>query len=259
MVENFYNVIFLGVELLLRGGFLIKVFYSGFPFNNFNSYFLIMNSINFSKLSRRTVGWIGVFLCIITAFTAYAQKNITLSLGISAGNLTVEVRNSSGSKDTIDAPDFDLGDKTVSNAGQTFASPIPGSGQEIFISNLDAADGGWNLAIAPTTGVSARWQLEDADSTVTVNDSVTGLMTIDPGGGTLTPACITGCSISNITLGTSASFSATVSSVTLLTAADAADDIGTYTLTGVNVSQTVPGNLEPGDYSLGMTLTIATT
>ena len=72
-------------------------------------------------------------------------------------------------------------------------------------------------------------------------DSVGGQMTVDPSGGTLATGQCLSCGTSNITKGSSASFSeGTTNSITVLTGASGSDDFGDWKLTGVEISQTVP-------------------
>ncbi len=89
-------------------------------------------------------------------------------------------------------------------------------------------------------------------------DSLGGQLTVDPSGGTLAAGQCSSCGTSNITKGSSASFSEGVTdSITLLTGASGSDDFGDWKFTGVSISQTVPAEQgAASDYDINMTLSI---
>ena len=221
----------------------------------------MLHRLKNKKINARVVGVLGIILCLVTAATVYAQKNITLNLSISTGNLSVDIRTTADDA-TVADPSFDFDAVTTDVASQTASGSIPAADEEIYISNLDAADSGWTLTIKPEDGQTAVWKLPDGDdadtdlddSTLTVNNSSTGLMTVDPSSATFAADCDS-CSTANISLGSEANFNSNAS-VTLVTAAAAADDIGAYTLTGVEIEQTIPGGQGPGEYSLAMEITV---
>ncbi|MBU2459939.1 hypothetical protein KKG44_02355, partial [Patescibacteria group bacterium] len=85
------------------------------------------------------------------------------------------------------------------------------------------------------------------------DDSLGGQMTMNASGGTLGGTC----SATDITKGSSASFSEGVTdSITLLTAGVSADTSCYWDLTGISVSQTVPAEQPADSYSINMTLTV---
>ena len=227
-----------------------------------------MNNIttfSLKKLSGRSIGLIGIAICLVTATAVYAASTVRLSLTIAQGNLSVDIRTITD-ETTVADPAFEFDEVTVNPEGQNATGEIPATTDEIFIDNLDAADAGWTLTIAPTTGANgALWQVDGGDSTLTINDTTTGLMTIDASSATFEADCES-CVVTNIAKGSEASFAAAdpgnsvdaVDTITLLDAAEEADDIGAYTLTGVDITQSLPGGMEAGAYTLQMTLTIAT-
>ena len=78
-------------------------------------------------------------------------------------------------------------------------------------------------------------------------------MTMYASGGTLGGTC----SATDITKGSSASFSEGVTdSITLLTAGASADTSCYWDFTGVSVSQTIPAEQPVDNYSINMTLTV---
>jgi hypothetical protein len=83
-------------------------------------------------------------------------------------------------------------------------------------------------------------------------------MTIDPSGATLAAGNCASCDTTGVTLGSSTAFSeGATDSITLVTAAAGADDIGDWTVQGIDVSQTIPAEQPAAtDYDIDMTLSI---
>ena len=83
-------------------------------------------------------------------------------------------------------------------------------------------------------------------------------MTVDASVGTLATGDCAGCSTTGITLGASDSFEeGTTNSITLLTAASGANDIGDWTVQDIDISQTIPAEQPAAtDYDINMTLSI---
>ena len=141
--------------------------------------------------------------------------------------------------------------------------------QRVYVMNPDAADNGWTLTIAASSGATTAWDA-GAATDYDFNDPTTsgctdgvgdadafgGQMTIDANAGTLTADCVT-CTTTNVTKGSSTAFDqGATDSITLLNAAAAADDVWRGYLTGATTSQTIPAEQPAGSYSLGMTLTV---
>ena len=83
-------------------------------------------------------------------------------------------------------------------------------------------------------------------------------MAVNPSVGTIAKGACASCSTTNVTKGSSASFvEGTTDSITLLSGAAGSDDIGDWKLTGVTISQTVPGEQAAAtDYDINMILSV---
>lgn len=212
-----------------------------------------------------TAGIILGAMALSTVVWVYAAtSNFTLT--ISAGSLSVDIVD--GSYVTVGSPSVAL-DSVTAGFGCQAATGILGTvSQVIYVKNPDAADNGWAVSIAGSA-TTAVW--DSAGTDIDFNDaggsgctdggdadSVGGQMTIDPSGGTLATGQCLSCGTSNITKGSSASFSeGTTDSITLLTGASGSDDFGDWKLTGVDISQTIPAEQSAAtDYDITMTLSI---
>jgi hypothetical protein len=84
-------------------------------------------------------------------------------------------------------------------------------------------------------------------------------MTVDPSAGTLSTGECLSCATTNVTRGASNAFSeGATDSITILTGAAGSNDIGDWRLTGISISQTIPGEQPAAsDYDISLTLTIA--
>jgi hypothetical protein len=143
--------------------------------------------------------------------------------------------------------------------------------ERVYVSNGDAADNGWTLTVAATSGATARWQNGGATQFMDFNDpsgstagctdgadadSTAGQLTIDPSAGTLTTDCGT-CTTTSVSKGSSTGFDqGTTDSITLLNAAAGSDDVWRGYLTGMGLSQTVPAETPANAYTLDLTLTV---
>ncbi len=205
--------------------------------------------------------------------TAFAASNSTFNQTINSGTLATDIMNAS--RVTVASPAVTMSAKSFSfdcQAGGSASTGTFGSNTErIYVSNGDAADNGWTLTLAATSGATSRWANggvnrfidfnDPTGSTVGCNDgadadSTSGQLTVDPSAGTLTTDCGS-CATSNITKGSSAGFNqGTVDNITLLNAAASSDDIWRGYLTGVSASQTVPAETPADAYTLDLTLTV---
>lgn len=83
-------------------------------------------------------------------------------------------------------------------------------------------------------------------------DTLGGRMSLNASVGTLGGTC----TATGVTKGSSASFSeAGIDSITLLTAGATADTGCYWDFTGIDISQTIPGEKPTGTYSINMTMT----
>ncbi|MBU1323207.1 hypothetical protein KKE75_04090 [Patescibacteria group bacterium] len=178
----------------------------------------------------------------------------------SAGTLTVDIVDGAGSP--VGSPSMAMGAMTFSFDYQTANGTFGVSTEKIRVENT-TANPQWNLTIAANGGSTAFWDGVASDydfNDPTANavdgaddDSLGGQMTMNASGGTLGGTC----SATDITKGSSASFSEGVTdSITLLTAGVSADTSCYWDLTGISVSQTVPAEQPADSYSINMTLTV---
>lgn len=140
--------------------------------------------------------------------------------------------------------------------------------ERLYVINPDSADSGWSLTIAPSdptdlwTGTAGTFDFNDSTSAGCLDgadtDSYGGQLTIDPAVSTLTVGSCSSCNTTGVSKGSSAAFIEGVNdSITLLTADASASDVGDILLTGVSISQTLPGEQSAGnDYSINLMLTV---
>lgn len=186
--------------------------------------------------------------------------NLNLDVTPPSGTLTVDIVDGVGNP--VGSPSMAMGAVTFSFSYQTANGTFGVSTEKIRVENT-TANPQWNLTIAANGGSTAFWDGVTSDydfNDPTANagdggdaDSLGGQMTMDASGGTLGGTC----SATDITKGSSASFSEGVTdSITLLTAGASADTSCYWDLTGVSISQTVPLEQPADSYSINMTLTV---
>ena len=201
----------------------------------------------------------------------YAANTPNFTQSINAGTLATDILDAT--RVSVASPTVALSAKTFSfdcYSGGTASTGTLGTNTErVYVMNPDAADNGWTLAIAATSGATAVW---DAGAATDYDfndpggsgctdgagdaDAFGGQMTLNPNAGTLTADCLS-CSTTNVTKGSSTAFDQGVTnSITMLNAAAASDDVWRGYLNGTTVSQTIPAEQATGSYSLGMTLTV---
>ena len=201
-----------------------------------------------------------------------AAPNSTFNQTINPGTLETDILNASSVP--VASPSVAFPAKSFSftcySGGTASIATLGTTAERIYVINGDAADAGWTLALAATSGATTTWtgggnsyDFNDAGgSGCTDNgdtDSKGGQLTVNPAAGTLTADC-TSCVVTNITKGTSTAFvEGTTNSVTLLTAAGTSDDIWRGYLTGVGLSQTIPAETPAASYTINMTLTATAT
>lgn len=201
--------------------------------------------------------------------TAFAANTPTLTQQINAGVLSTDILD--GSHVTVASPTAAMSTKNFSSTclsgGNASTGSLGTTSQRVYVINPSGADNGWTLSIAATAGPTAQWT-NAANDKYDFNDSATagctdgadtdtksGQLTINPSSSTLTLDC-TSCTNTGITKGSSTAFSeGTVDSVTLLSAGPTADKVWEGYLTGIALSQTIPGDTPAGAYSLNLTLT----
>lgn len=203
---------------------------------------------------------------LLTSGVAYAANTPDFSQTINAGTLTTDILDSG--RNAVGSPSVTMSAQNFSFDCQTSTGTFGSSSERIYVSNPDAADSGWTLTVAATSGNTDTWS--DGSNTIDFNDptgstagcsdgadtdSVAGQMTVDPSAGTLTTDCGS-CTSTSITKGSSSSFDeGSTDSITLLNAASGSDDIWRGYLTGATVSQTIPAETPASTYTVNLTLT----
>ncbi|MDO4781241.1 MAG: hypothetical protein Q4A34_02530 [Candidatus Saccharibacteria bacterium] len=193
-------------------------------------------------------GIVGLVLAPVSH--AALTANSTLSQTITAGTLSTDIRNASGSP--VSNPTFSLGATSVSTNAQTATGKFGNNTNRITVDNPGGANNGWTLTLNATTPGTAKWT--DGGKNYAYNGTATtGQLTVDPSAGTLQSEV---GSSTGITKGSSATFSGSTP-ITLLTAAANSDDIWRGHLTDVDLSQKIPASQAAGTYTLNLTQTVA--
>lgn len=205
------------------------------------------------KKQRNIVGVLAVLAVVLVAapFAAAASTaGSQLSQTIQPGVLSTDFRSSTNT--VVASPSFGLSNVTSSTGSVGTATGTFGdSNQRISVDNA-TGDSGWNLAIAGT----GSWSDGSGHSyPYNAATSADGQLTIDPSSGSITTVVGGG---TGVAVGTSGTFSDTISSISLMSAAAGASDTWNGYLTGVDVSQTIPAGQAPGSYSLTLTQTVTT-
>lgn len=212
-----------------------------------------------------------IALGVITmAVPVGAAPNSTFNQTINPGTLSTDILNAS--QTPVGSPAVTFGAKgfslTCQSGGNAATGTFGTNDERIYVTNNDAADGGWSLSIAATSGATALWT--DGANTYDFNDAGGsgctdgadadlrgGQLTINANPGIVTPDCSGSCTTTGVTKGTSSAFvEGTTNSIPLLIAGSTSDDIWRGYLTGVSLSQTIPAAAPAGSYSINMTLTV---
>jgi len=169
---------------------------------------------------------------------------------------------------SISNPSVAMSNEDFSFICNSSSGTLGTSSQKIYVLNPDSADGGWSLTIAPANttdlwvGSNGSYDFNDASgsgcSDGVDTDSYAGQMSINPSVGTLVKGACPSCNTTGISKGSLASFSeGTINSITLLSADASSSDMGDWLLTGVSVSQSIPGEQPAGnDYDINLVLTV---
>lgn len=227
------------------------------------------------KIIRKLLGKLNIVLLLVLVLvitgglsgTAYILASSTSSFTqtINPGTLATDIVD--GSYVSVSNPAMAMDAITFSFSSQTSTGSFGTTSEQLYISNPDAADNGWSVAIAASSTTafwdSAGTDFDFNDSTASAGDGADadllgGQMTIDPSGATLAVGQCASCATTNITLGSAASYvEGTTDSITIVTGAAGSDDIGDWTIQGISISQTIPAEQPAAsDYSIDQILTI---
>lgn len=183
-----------------------------------------------------------------------------------SGILSVDIVDGSGN--SVTSPAISLSALNASFSCQTSTGTLGTSSQKIRVNNT-TANGNWTLSIAATNGATASWS--NGSNSYDFNDSSgtpagcsdggdadtrAGQLTIDPSAGTITPQTL--CSSTGVSKGTSTAFTEGTTNNINLMSASGSQIACYYDLTGISLSQKVPGELPASGtaYTINMTLTI---
>lgn len=178
------------------------------------------------------------------------------------GSLSVGIVDSVD--DPVVGPSVSMSLAEFSFTDQAVSGVFGEANEKIRVENGTGTDT-WTVSLAPDGGPTSLW--EDGSKSYDFNDptanaqdgadtdSVGGQMTIDPTSATITPQG--GCSLTNISSGSSSSFrEGVVDSITIATATSGAETNCYWDITGIDISQTIPAEQPAGSYSIDMTLSI---
>ncbi len=180
--------------------------------------------------------------------------------------LAVSIVDSGGS--TVGSPSVGFSSTTFPFAATTTTGTLGTSSQKIRVSNGTGV-GTWSVTMAPTSGSTGLWtsggntyDFNDSNSSGSDDadtDTKGGRLTVNPAGITVTP--VSPCaSTTGVSAGSSSSFreiATAVSSITLASASSGASGFCTWDVTGVGLSQVIPGRQPTGTYTLSFTITIS--
>lgn len=196
-------------------------------------------------------------IAIVPATATFAQSATTdVTQTINAGSLTAAVLDAS--RVPVGSPSFAMTATGFSFDCQTATGTMGSGTQRIYIVNPSATSGqSWTLTI---NGTGPEWT-DGGDSydfdDPTGSGCTNGQLTLDPSSGTatLTDDCTsTECTTATVTQG-SADALDSGTPVTLLSAATDAATVYRGYLTGIGLSQEIPGETPAGNYTLPMTIT----
>jgi hypothetical protein len=216
---------------------------------------------------------LAAILVTVSVTPASAASSSDVTQVINAGVLSVDIMDAS--RITVASPTIAMSAKTFSfdcqNAGSSSTGSLGTNAQRLYVMNPSASTpNGWSVSLAPTAGATASWANTGATKRFDFNDAggsgctdgadvdaFSGQMTLNPTAGTLTTDCVS-CTVTGVTKGSSTAYSeGSTNSITLLTASAGATNPWRGYLTGVGVSQTIPGEQLPDStYALNMTMTV---
>lgn len=225
-----------------------------------------------SRSRRIANAFLAATVALTGASLVVASSTTQLTHTINAGTLATDIRDSN--RDPVANPSVAFSTVTSSfdclTGGNASTGTLGTNDERLYVDNPDAADNGWTLTVAATSGATATWD-DGGSNTHDFNDptgtpagcddgadgdSVGGQLTVDASGATLTTDCQS-CNTTGITLGSSTAFNqGTTDSVTLLNAGGTSSDYGRWYLTGASLSQTIPASTPAGSYTLDLTLTV---
>ena len=184
----------------------------------------------------------------------------------SSGVLSADIVDGAGA--SVASPSFAMNNETYPFSCEENLGVIGTTAQKFRISN-QTSNAAWSTSIAATDGATALWRNSGNTAQYDYNESsgspagctdgadadlLAGKLRITPTTGTLTPQ--SGCSTTNVSLGSDQDFNqSTLNSITLLTASSGATAGCYWDLIGVGLKQYIPADQPLDSYSINLTIT----
>ena len=203
------------------------------------------------KMVRAAVAT-GTVVTMMSAGLVMANDQSTWSQQINEGNLTVDIVDASG--ESVVSPTVTMPAKTFSFEQQSSEAVFGVDTQRVRVINAtDAVN--WSVSIA-ADDPSDTWTDGGTNSYSFNGTEENGRLTINPQREGYDISEVGSCSTDNISAGSSSSFaSGTVDSITLLTAASAAN-FCQWEYQGAGLTQTIPAGQAAASYSITMVLSV---
>jgi hypothetical protein len=206
---------------------------------------------------KRVINVIGSLVAVLSLAllpTVALAANSDVTQQINSGVLSAEILN--GSRVTVPSPSFSMSALSFSFDCQTATGTLGSAAQRLYVTNPSATSGGnsWSLSLAATgpwsDGGSNTYAYNDAAGSGCTN----GQLTVNPAVGTVTADCVSSnCTSAVITKGSSTAMTGSTA-VTIMSSA-IGDTVWRGYITGVSLSQAVPGEVPAASYTLPVTLT----
>jgi hypothetical protein len=219
-----------------------------------------------TKTMAKIASLTSAFVILLVGAAALASNQSQLNQAINAGAKSVDIVDGSGNAVASPAVSFssanysfDTQDTTgtLGTASEKIRAYNPTSVQTLTVSIAASnptdtwISGGDSYDFNDPNGYT-----DGADA-----DNFGGQMTINPSDGGAVLAGVSGCATSNVSKGSSASFSETgtvKNSIDLITStSNAANKFCRWDLTGVSLTQKIPAAQAAGSYTLNLVLTIS--
>ncbi len=183
----------------------------------------------------------------LAGYTNYPEIRIT-------GDLAMSFVNASGVP--IGTPSIAFSGLTAAPSCQTSTGTLGATAARLRLSDNRAA-GNWTIAMAATGGASAKWtagtkQYSFNDAAGSPAGCTNGQLSV--GFGSIAIAPKSGCTTTGVGGGTGVAFSGATS--VAIGSGIGANRFCYWDITGISLSQKVPASTSPGEYSVGMTLTV---
>lgn len=207
---------------------------------------------------KKAIFGVAALALVVVPATVFGAPNSNITQSIAQGTLTTDILDAS--RNPVASPSVAMGAANFSFDCQTVTGTLGSSTQRLYVINPSATATSWSLSIAATGGATAKWQNGGATHSYAYNDDTgsgctNGQLTIDPSVETVTPDCTSaGCTGATISKGSSTAMTG-ATGVTLMSGNSTANVWRGY-LTGIGLSQKIPGEQPADTYSLNMTLTV---